>query len=66
MLIFAFSDSLRRNAYKNTLVFFDVFIIKYNHESNYNGELRFHFLMGDTCTPVADSCQCMSETTTIL
>ena len=21
---------------------------------------------GDTCTPVADSCQCMAETTTIL
>ena len=24
------------------------------------------FRMGDTCTPVADSCQCMAETTTIL
>ena len=22
--------------------------------------------MGDTCTPVADSCQCMAKTTTIL
>ena len=24
------------------------------------------FRMGDTCTPVADSCQCMVKTTTIL
>ena len=24
------------------------------------------FKMGDTCTPVADSCQCMAKTTTIL
>ena len=24
------------------------------------------FRMGDTCTPVADSCQCMAKTTTVL
>ena len=24
------------------------------------------FRMGDTCTPVADSCQCMARTTIIL
>ena len=24
------------------------------------------FRMGDTCTPMADSCQCMVKTTTIL
>ena len=24
------------------------------------------FRMGNTCTPVADSCQCMAKTTTIL
>jgi len=24
------------------------------------------FRMGDTCTPMADSCQCMAKTTTIL
>ena len=24
------------------------------------------FGMGDTCTPMADSCQCMAKTTTIL
>ena len=24
------------------------------------------FRMGNTCTPMADSCQCMAETTTIL
>ena len=24
------------------------------------------FRMGDTCTPMADSCQCMAENTTIL
>ena len=28
------------------------------------GGMRFG--MGDTCTPVADSCQCMAKTTTIL
>ena len=24
------------------------------------------FRMGDTCTPMADSCQCMAKTTTIM
>ena len=24
------------------------------------------FMMGDTCTPVADSCRCMAKPTTIL
>jgi len=24
------------------------------------------FRVGDTCTPMADSCQCMAKTTTIL
>ena len=24
------------------------------------------FRMGDTCTPMAESCQCMAKTTTIL
>ena len=24
------------------------------------------FRMGDTCTPMADSCQCMAKTTTVL
>ena len=24
------------------------------------------FRMGDTCTPIADSCECMAKTTTIL
>ena len=24
------------------------------------------FRMGDTCTPMADSCQCVAKTTTIL
>ena len=27
---------------------------------------RKGFRMGDTCTPMADSCQCMAKTTTIL
>ena len=27
---------------------------------------RRGFRMGNTCTPVGDSCQCMAETTTIL
>ena len=30
------------------------------------GELGWGFRMGNTCTPVADSCQCMAETTIIL
>ena len=29
-------------------------------------EVRGGFRMGNTCTPVADSCQCMAKTTTIL
>ena len=30
------------------------------------GELDRGLRMGNTCTPVADSCQCMAETTIIL
>ena len=30
------------------------------------GEVRGGFRMGNTCTPMADSCQCMAKTTTIL
>ena len=29
-------------------------------------EVGREFRMGNTCTPVADSCQCMAETTAIL
>ena len=29
-------------------------------------ELGVGFRMGNTCTPMADSCQCMAKTTTIL
>ena len=29
-------------------------------------EVREGFMMGDTCTPMADSCQCMAKATTIL
>jgi len=29
-------------------------------------EMRGGFGMGDTCTPMADSCQCMAKTTMIL
>ena len=29
-------------------------------------EVEVGFRMGDTCTPMADSCQCMGKTTTIL
>ena len=28
-------------------------------------EVGVGFRMGDTCTPMADSCQCMAKTTTI-
>ena len=30
------------------------------------GEVGGGFRMGNTCTPMADSCQCMAETTIIL
>ena len=30
------------------------------------GEVGGGFRMGDTCTPMADSCECMAKTTTIL
>ena len=29
-------------------------------------EVGAGFRMGNTCTPVADSCECMAKTTTIL
>ena len=29
-------------------------------------EVGGEFRMGNTCTPMADSCQCMAKTTTIL
>ena len=29
-------------------------------------EVRGVFRMGNTCTPLADTCQCMAKTTTIL
>ena len=29
-------------------------------------EVEGGFRMGETCTPMADSCQCMAKTTTIL
>ena len=29
-------------------------------------EVRREFRMGDMCTPMADSCQCMAKATTIL
>ena len=32
----------------------------------WGGRWEGGFGMGDTCTPVADSCQCMAKTTTIL
>ena len=35
---------------------------RYGMERELGGEFR----MGDTCTPMADSCQCMAKTTTIL
>ena len=32
----------------------------------WGGRWKGGFRMGDTCTPMADSCQCMAKTTTIL
>ena len=29
-------------------------------------EVGVGFRMGNTCTPVADSCECMAKTTTVL
>ena len=37
----------------------------YDDAEGWNGEGQ-GFRMGDTCTPMADSCQCMAKTTTVL
>jgi len=37
-----------------------------NPEGRMGWEMGGEFGMGDPCTPVADSCQCMAKTTTIL
>jgi len=35
-------------------------------EGGIGREVGEGFRMGNTCTPMADSCQCMAKTTTIL
>ena len=35
-------------------------------EGGMGKEVGGRFRMGNTCTPMADSCQCMAKTTTIL
>jgi len=49
--------------------------MKQSTQSQYTGttqrdgmgrEVREDFRTGDTCTPMADPCQCMAKTTTIL
>ena len=35
-------------------------------EGGMGREVGWGFRMGNTCTPMADSCQCMAKTTTIL
>ena len=37
-----------------------------NPEGGMGKEVGRGFRTGDTCTPMADSCQCMAQTTTIL
>ena len=40
-------------------------LVHWDDPEGWDGE-RGGFRMGDTCTPMADSCQCMAKTTTIL
>ena len=37
-----------------------------NHGDGVGKEVGGAFRMGDTCTPIADSCQCMAKTTAVL
>ena len=37
-----------------------------NQRDGMDREVEVGFRMGDTCTPMADSCECMAKTTTIL
>ena len=42
-------------------------LVHWDNREGWDGEgAGGGFGMGDTCTPVADSCQCMAKTTTIL
>jgi len=42
-------------------------LVHWDNPEGWDGEgERRGFGMGDTCTPVSDSCQCMAKTTTIL
>ena len=42
-------------------------LVHWDNPEGWDGEgKRRGFGMGDTCTPVSDSCQCMAKTTTIL
>ena len=41
--------------------------VHWDNAEGWNGrEVGGGFRMGDTCTPMADSCRCMAKTTTIL
>ena len=41
--------------------------VHWNDPEGWDGkEMGGGFKMGDTCTPMADSCQCMEKTTIIL
>jgi len=41
--------------------------VHWNNPEGWDGEgSGWEFRMGDTCTLMADSCQCMARTTTIL
>ena len=42
-------------------------LLHWDDTEGWDGEGRvMGFRMGNTCTPIADSCQCMAKTTTIL
>ena len=40
-------------------------LVHWDNTEGWDGE-GGGFRMGDTCTPMADSCKCMAKTTTIL
>ena len=48
------------------LKFFECWVSSQLFHSPLSLSLRRGFRMGNTCTPMADSCQCMAKTTTIL
>ena len=41
-------------------------LVHWDGPKGWGGKWEVGFWMGNTCTPMADSCQCVAKTTTIL